>query len=96
MQTFQANTKQLEQFVACAAEKRNHVVNIERKLVKKRLRQSSSTNVSVKSNDDAVVVSPYPKRGPRKNYKEDEVPDDDHYLCKFFFFLMSSMFFFLL
>ncbi|XP_057300026.1 zinc finger protein 431-like [Hydractinia symbiolongicarpus] len=24
--------------------------------------------------------SRYPKRAPRKNYKEDEVPDDDHYL----------------
>ena len=43
---------------------------------------------------DADVVSPYPKRGPRKNYKEDEVPDDDHYLCKFLI-LFSAMLVFL-
>ena len=102
--TFQANTNQLGQFVACAAEKNKddvNVVNIERKLVKKRSRRSSSTNVSVKSNEGTVVVSPYPKRGPRKNYKEDKITDDeltdddDHYLRKSIY-LFSAMFVFFL
>ena len=60
-------------------------MNIERVLVKpirNRLRQSSSTKVSVKNNEDLEVVSRYPKRGHRKNYKEDDLPDD--FLCKLF------------
>ena len=62
-------------------------MNTERELVKpirNRLRQSSSTEVSVQNNEDLEVVSRYPKRGQRKNYKEDDATDDDHYLCKLF------------
>ena len=65
-------------------------MNIERELVKpirNRLRQSSRTEVSVKNNEDEVV-SRYPKRGQRKKYKEDDVPDDDRYLCKLFLMLV--------
>ena len=66
-------------------------MNIERVLVKpirNRLRQSSSTELSVKNNEDSEVVSRYPKRGQRKNYKEDDKPDDDHFLCKLFLMLV--------
>ena len=58
------------------------------KPIRNRLRQSSRTEVSVKNNKDSEVVSRYPKRGQRKNYKEDDVPDDDHYLCKLFLMLV--------
>ena len=30
--------------------------------------------------------SRYPKRCPRINYEEADVPDDDHYLCEYFIF----------
>ena len=66
-------------------------MNIERELVKpirNRLRQSSRTEVSVKNNEESEVVSRCPKRGQRKNYKKDDVPDDDHYLCKLFLMLV--------
>ena len=58
------------------------------KPIRNRLRKSSSTEVSVKNNEDSEVVSRYPKRGERKNYKEDDKPDDDHFLCKLFLMLV--------
>ena len=52
----------------------------EQQPIRKRQREEDIPNTD--SDVQKTTSSRYPKRGARKCYKEQEVPDEDHFLCK--------------